>query len=103
MCVNVISFSLPNADDERPVVSCPGDIVGKTTNAISYTPKASLDNVPDPVVAYRPSTLSPGSQFPLGISSVAISVTDTAGNTANCSFDVNVTRKFVYWDTLNLL
>ncbi|XP_030830583.1 hyalin isoform X2 [Strongylocentrotus purpuratus] len=89
------NFTLTVVDMEPPTVTCPAGIVTTTTNVITYTPMGIADNVPDPSmlqgsISYIPDTLSPGSRFPFGISTVTISITDGAGNQGNCSFDVNV-------------
>ncbi|XP_041481945.1 hyalin-like [Lytechinus variegatus] len=92
------NFTLSVVDVEPPTVTCPDDILANTTNVITYTPRGITDNVPDPdtlqsSITFSPVTLSPGSRFPIGNSTVTISVTDGAGNRGNCSFNVNVALK----------
>nr|XP_054748467.1 hyalin-like [Lytechinus pictus] len=89
------NFTLIVVDVEPPTVTCPDDILATTTNVITYTPTGITDNVPDPdtlhsSITFSPVTLSPGSRFPIGNSTVTISVTDGAGNQGDCSFNVNV-------------
>jgi len=57
-------------------------------SAISYQIPTAIDVVdPDPDVS---CTLSPGSTFPLGITAVECTATDSSGNSSTDSFDVSV-------------
>jgi hypothetical protein len=77
--------------DEPPVVSVPGDITVQTADpsgtAVSYS--ASAFDAVDGSIAVNCSPAS-GSTFPVGTTSVNCSATDSAGQTTNASFAVNV-------------
>jgi gliding motility-associated-like protein len=84
------SFNITVTDDMAPVVECPEDIVvwleeGESTAVIDFTAQAS-DNC-DFALDY---SHDPGSEFPLGTTNVAVTATDLAGNSTECSFDVTV-------------
>ena len=95
--VSFVLLPSNETDTEPPMVTCPGDVESSTTNVISYSANGIGDNVLDPAIldtiSYSPESLSPGSQFPTGLSIVTISVTDSAGNLGSCSFGVNITCK----------
>lgn len=78
-------------DTTPPVITAPGTVTAEATSAagavVTFTATAT-DAISGtvPVVATPPS----GSTFPLGISSVSLSATDAAGNTATQTMLVNV-------------
>lgn len=85
------SFTVTVRDTEPPAVSCPADIVvsndaGQAGAIVSFTPTAT-DNVPSVNIVSTPAS---GSLFALGITSVATTATDAAGNSAICAFSVRV-------------
>jgi hypothetical protein len=85
------SFTVTVRDTERPAVSCPVDIVrpndpGLATAVVHFTPSAT-DNVPGVGVASTPPS---GSAFGLGPTSVSVTASDVAGNSASCAFIVRV-------------
>ena len=85
------SFTVTVRDTEPPVVSCPADIVrsndpGLATAEVHFTPTAT-DNVPGVSVASTPSS---GSLFAIGSTSVSVTATDVAANSASCTFSVRV-------------
>jgi hypothetical protein len=61
---------------------------GPRGSVVTYTPPVAVDNIDGPV----PVTCSPlsGKQFPLGVTKVHCSATDTHGNTGTAAFDVTV-------------
>jgi HYR domain len=61
---------------------------GPTGSVVTYTPPTAVDNVDGPV----PVTCSPlsGKLFPLGITKIHCSATDTHGNTGTTVFEVTV-------------
>src|SRR4030095_936343 len=73
----------PSGGNEAGSASCPFSNAGTVTYA---TPTAN-DNWRGVTVACVPPS---GSMFPTGTTSVTCTATDTAGNTATCSFPVTV-------------
>ncbi len=89
------SFDVTVSDDENPSIVCPGninqnndaDICGAIVN---YTTPVGTDNS-EGVITEQTAGLPSGSLFPVGTTTNTFMVTDAAGNTATCSFDVTVT------------
>ena len=82
---------LGGGDNTPPVLSCPADITAEATSGsgalVSYPPATATDAVSTPIVIY---SVPSGSLFPLGMTTVTVTATDTAGNASTCSFDVTV-------------
>ena len=91
--VTTASFTISVGDDEAPVITgMPDDIVTNTdpglgTAVISWTAPEATDNVG--VVQFN-STHNPGTAFPAGVTTVAYTATDAAGNSTSASFTVTV-------------
>ncbi|NCC73687.1 MAG: HYR domain-containing protein, partial [Sphingobacteriia bacterium] len=97
------SFTVTVEDNENPTITCPADITENndsnvcnaevTIQAITFS-----DNCPGSSIAWTTTgatTLSgngqPGAQtFNVGVTTVTVTVTDAAENTATCSFTVTV-------------
>jgi hypothetical protein len=96
--MSMCSFLVIVNDTQPPVFpnGCPGGIVKAaqvscpftTTATVTYVTPIATDNCPPPptVVCNPPS----GSMFPAGTTSVTCTATDSSGNTATCSFPVNI-------------
>ncbi len=77
-----------------PVISCPADIVANnspgTCGAVVNFAGVAIDvedgNISGDIVA----TPASGSVFPVGSTTVTLSVTDSDGNTSTCDFDVTI-------------
>jgi len=87
------AFDVTVTDDEDPVVVCPDNIIvnfdaGSCDAVVTWTARTVTDNCPG--AAVTSSSHSSGDTFPLGTTEVTIEVTDAAGNTTTCSFDVTV-------------
>lgn len=83
------SFTISVVDGESPTVVCPTNPTVATTGCntiVTFTPTVS-DNCPGVTYTTTPAS---GSTFPLGVSTVNVTATDAAGNTASCSFTVTV-------------
>jgi HYR domain len=87
------SFTVTVVDKQPPTFTCPANIVKSTdpnqcSAVVNYTTPTATDNCDGP----RPVTCTPasGSTFQKGTSTVTCTSTDTAGNTASCSFTVTV-------------
>jgi hypothetical protein len=78
-------------DTQDPIVSCPRDVSvpvdpGHCSAIVAFSPKVT-DNCPDVGAVCEPAS---GSAFPIGVTTVTCTATDTAGNVAACSFNVAV-------------
>jgi uncharacterized repeat protein (TIGR01451 family) len=78
-------------DPIAPTITCPANIVGSITGTgtcavVNYPAPTVSDNCSATVVCTPPS----GTCFPVGTTTVSCTATDTAGNTATCSFSVTV-------------
>lgn len=83
--------SVTVTDHELPVPSCPGNIVtfnlpGACTAPVTFAATAT-DNCGVQSIGY---SNAPGSQFPLGVTAVTVTVTDTHSNQQSCVFSVTV-------------
>ncbi|MEN9549895.1 MAG: hypothetical protein RIR12_2486, partial [Bacteroidota bacterium] len=79
------------ADVTPPTVVCPANIIvnnsaGQCSAVVNFTTTGS-DNCSTPSIVATPAS---GSAFPVGTTTVNVTATDAAGNTANCSFTVTV-------------
>ncbi len=86
------NFTVTVVDGVAPAINCPANITanndpGNCVNLVNYTTPSVSDNCPNPVTAHI-AGLGSGSNFPVGITQEAWVVTDGAGNTDTCSFDV---------------
>ncbi len=87
------SFTVTVIDNENPMINCPADITvgndpGVCGAAVTYSVTSS-DNCPGETIM-QTAGLASGSVFPVGTTTNTFIVTDAAGNTATCSFDVTV-------------
>src|SRR6185436_1002019 len=79
-------------DTQPPVITCPPNLTVVAANVndpctvVNFTTTAS-DNCPGVVVVCNPPA---GSCFPVGVTTVTCTATDTSGNTATCSFTITV-------------
>ncbi|MFI1770150.1 HYR domain-containing protein, partial [Thalassobellus citreus] len=89
------SFDVTITDNEDPEIVCPGDIpqnvdAGADGAVVNYTTPVGTDNSTGAVTT-QIAGLASGSLFPVGTTTNTFRVTDAAGNTAECSFDVTIT------------
>lgn len=81
------------AQNPPPVIICPPsrDVIaptpGSTTALVTYPDPVVVDNCPGVTVVCVPAS---GTAFPLGITTVTCTATDSGGATASCSFTVTV-------------
>jgi CSLREA domain-containing protein len=89
-------FQVIVIDNQPPSITCPANVTALTAqNAcpnpgcqiVSYPPPVVSDNCPGATAMCIPPA---GSCFPTGVTTVTCTATDTAGNTATCSFTVTV-------------
>jgi hypothetical protein len=83
------SFTVTVNDTEAPAITCPANIalscgVDRLLPAAFET--AATDNCdPAPTVSY---SIPPGSGFPVGVTMVLVTATDTSGNASQCAFTI---------------
>ncbi|UKN02647.1 HYR domain-containing protein [Paracrocinitomix mangrovi] len=82
-------------DVTNPTITCPSDIsqsndAGVCGALIIYATPVGVDNCPLGVSTIMTTGLTSGSTFPIGTTLVTYEVTDSAGNTASCSFNVTI-------------
>ena len=92
--VSICDAIVDVVDAQAPVISCPADITvnndaGQCSAVVSYTSPIGSDNCTG-AVTVQSGGLGSGSSFPVGTSTESYTVTDAAGNTASCSFNVTV-------------
>jgi uncharacterized repeat protein (TIGR01451 family) len=96
--MSMCSFTVTVNDTEPPVFpnGCPGGIIKAaqatcpftTTLIVNYTIPVATDNCgPPPTVVCNPPS---GSTFPPGTTVITCIATDSSGNTATCTFPVNI-------------
>jgi hypothetical protein len=84
-----------NPDVTAPTITCPGDVAtaaaascpNATSKVVTYPDPVASDNCAVKSVVCNPPS---GSTLPVGTTTVICTATDTSGNTATCSFSVNV-------------
>ncbi|MFD0767385.1 HYR domain-containing protein [Bacillus sp. CGMCC 1.60114] len=86
------SFTVTVKDIEPPTIACPANITqvndpSKCGAIVHYPAPVISDNCPGVTAVCSPAS---GSFFPVGTTTVTCTATDTAGNTAICSFTVTV-------------
>ncbi|MBR9922245.1 MAG: HYR domain-containing protein [Bacteroidetes bacterium] len=91
---NSCCFDVVVTDAEAPVITCPGDIAvnndpGICGALVEYT-MTSSDNCPGETVV-QTQGLASGEVFPVGTTTNCFTITDAAGLSASCCFDVTVT------------
>ncbi len=91
--ITVTHTIIVNDVTDPVITSCPSNITqdtdaGESTAVVTYTLPTFTDNCGATI--NQISGLSSGSAFPIGTTTNTFEVTDGAGNTATCSFDVTV-------------
>jgi subtilisin-like proprotein convertase family protein len=93
------TFTVTVNDTQPPTITCPAGITAVTappaagacssslSGVVTYTAPTASDNCPGVTTSCVPPS---GSSFPLGTTTVTCTATDMSGNTATCSFTVNV-------------
>ena len=90
------TFTVTVVDTQPPTITCPPNQIAVTAQdvcpapacaAATFPPPVATDNCPGVTVACNPPS---GSCFPVGVTTVTCTATDASGNTATCSFTVNV-------------
>jgi HYR domain len=89
------SFTVTITDTELPKITCPANIsqtndAGKCGAIITFVAPLGTDNCSNSTTI-QTAGLASGELFPVGTTINTFKVTDTAGNTATCSFIVTIT------------
>jgi large repetitive protein len=89
------SFTVTINDKEAPKIICLDDIIinddpGKCGAIVTYLTPIGTDNCTGAITT-QIAGLASGSEFPKGTTVNTFMVTDAAGNTATCSFNVTIT------------
>lgn len=78
-------------DTTAPAITCPANLAFEATSSagavVNYLPATATDIVSTPAIAYSQAS---GTVFQLGMTTVIVTATDAAGNSASCPFDVAV-------------
>jgi len=89
------TFNLQVIETQDPGISCPQNVTS-CSPLVTYTQPAGVDNCLFRVVQTDNSGLTSGGIFPIGITTQTYTVIDSSGNSASCSFTVEV---LIYPDT----
>jgi len=88
------TFTVTVNDTQPPSITCPANQTALTNQnacsssacqTVNYPAPVATDNCPGVLVVCNPPA---GSCFPVGVTTVTCTATDTSGNTATCSFTV---------------
>ncbi len=83
------NITVSGTDTQSPVITCPADI--STCNpVVTYADPVFSDNCSAILTQTDLSGLSSGDTFPIGITVLKYTATDAAGNSTNCTFNVEV-------------
>jgi hypothetical protein len=93
-CASTTTLTITVGDTQPPTITCPSNIIRGTdldlcSAIVNYATPISSDNCGSSVAIVLPS-LTTGSSFPKGTSTVIWRAIDGAGLTATCSFNVTV-------------
>jgi hypothetical protein len=99
------SFTVTLNDTEAPTITCPPNQIvcaapGSTGTVVNYPAPTASDNCPGVTVACVPPS---GSTLPPGATTVTCTATDASGNTASCSFRIDVFNALIQDDSNSLI
>ncbi|SDS30716.1 tandem-95 repeat protein [Christiangramia echinicola] len=88
------SFTVTVQDNEAPVIECPDDIVmnveyGTSSVIVEYEALIITENCGETTTEVI-SGIASGEEFPIGTTTISYVVTDSAGNSSECNFDVEI-------------
>ncbi|RKS42742.1 gliding motility-associated-like protein, partial [Gillisia mitskevichiae] len=89
------SFTITITDEEPPTILCPANIdmdvdQGICGAVVTFETPIATDNSNFEVTITQTAGPTSGEVFPVGTTTVTFTATDSAGNSASCSFDVTV-------------
>ncbi len=87
-CATTYEIVIEAQDDQAPVIECPADIVMDCEQTVSYDLPLVSDNCEAALTLI--DGLDSGATFPVGETTVTYLAEDMAGNTASCSFVVDI-------------
>ncbi|MEM1217679.1 MAG: HYR domain-containing protein, partial [Bacteroidota bacterium] len=90
--VSTCGFDVTVLDVEDPVIECPADITinlnsGECRRSVCFAPELAIDNCEVVDTVY---SIEPCSFFEIGITPVTITIFDEAGNSATCTFNIEI-------------
>ncbi len=93
--ISECSFTITVKDSEAPSLECPENILQPNDADIcgaivSFETPTGFDNSGE-VEVVQTGGLPSGSEFPVGISTIEFTATDAEGNSATCSFTIEIT------------
>ena len=88
-------ISEPLIVGDPPLIQCPSDVVvtndaGQCGAIVNFADAVAIDPDGDLDVVLQTSGLPSGSEFPVGVNTVAFTAYDLGGNIATCSFTITV-------------
>jgi hypothetical protein len=88
------SFTITVIDTEAPQITCPSNMVqdndnGNCSAIVTYAAPTGTDNCSGQHTQ-QSGGLGSGQSFPIGMTTESFTVTDAAGNTANCTFSIEI-------------
>lgn len=83
------SFVIDVTESQTPTITCPGD-VSTCDPVVTYTDPVFGDNCFAYLTQTDATGLSSGMTFPVGITTLEYTVSDSSGNTQTCTFDVEI-------------
>ncbi len=86
------SFNITVEDNIAPEFLCPEN-QESCDNVITFDPPFASDNCSQEVTVIQTSGPASGTSFPLGISTLTFEATDEGGNTAVCTFEIEVLQQ----------
>lgn len=86
------TFTVTVVDLSPPSILCPGSMVvragqGQTSTLVNFAAPTATENCGSALIECQPAS---GTQFPLGVTTVECTATDSSGNTDTCTFTVTV-------------
>lgn len=87
--VTTQSFNVTVVDNQNPTITCPGTVFAGCNTTVNYPLPTATDNCSGVVVNLVSGPAS-GGVFVPGVTAVTYQAVDASGNTATCSFNVEV-------------
>ncbi len=91
-CEETGTVEIAIQDNIPPTINCPADIVVAYCDPVAEFQMEGDDNCPGDLTFMQTSGLPSGSEFPEGETTQVFEATDASGNTATCSFTVEVSE-----------
>lgn len=92
--VSTCTATVTVQDNQTPTINCPSNIVECSLDGngaiVTYPAVTGSDNCGYTISQTDASGLTSGSTFPIGTTTQEWTITDAAGNTNSCSFDITV-------------